>query len=140
MPALLKVKDIVTQAALEVGIIQKPVSSVVGSTDQDIVQMLALMSAVADETLLEEPYRATLGDGVWVADSTGAPKPAPTTDGDVILFDGRLAIDGLKYRFKKEKGLEFGEDMRDYLTRMAKLSGRFNGRVLDMDDDEGRVI
>jgi hypothetical protein len=140
MPALLKVKDIVSQAALEVGIIQKAVSSVVGSADQDIVQMLALLSAVADETLLEEPYRATLGDGVWVADNTGAPKPTPTTDTDVILFDGRLAIDGLKYRFKKEKGLEFGEDMRDYLTRMAKLSGRFNGRVLDLDAEEGRVI
>jgi hypothetical protein len=140
MPALMKVKDIVSQAALEVGIVQKPVSSVVGSADQDVTQMLALMSAVADEVLLEEPYRATLGDGVWVADSAGNPKPAPTTDGDVILFDGRLAVDGLKYRFKKEKGLEFGEDMRDFLTRMAKLSARVNGRVLDLDADEGRIV
>jgi len=137
---LYSVKQVVSDAQMELGLAQKPISSVVTSLDEDIAQMLALMSAVADDVLLEEPYRTTLGDGVWVADSNGQPKSRPTTDTDLILFDGRLAVDGLKYRFLKAKGLEFGEEMRDYTARQNKLAGRVNGRVLDLDCDEGRQI
>lgn len=137
---LITVKDAVSQAALEIGIISKPVSSVVSSADGDIVQMLALMSSVADEVLLEEPYKTTLGDDAWVADSGGNPKGSPTTDTDIILFDSRLMINGLKYRFKKEKGLEYGDDLLDFTTRLNKLAGRVNARVLDLDLDEGRQL
>jgi hypothetical protein len=136
---LVSCKDCISAAALEIGIIQQPVSTVINSPDQDIVQMLALLSVVADEVLLEEPYRAGLGDQVWLADANGNPKPVPTSDTDVILFDKRLAINGLKYRFLKAKGLEYGEELRDFSTRMNKLSSRVNGRVLDLDEDEGRV-
>jgi len=138
--ALVSVKDCISQASLEIGITQKPVTSAVGSSDQDIAQMLALLDAVADEVLLEEPYRVTLGDGNWVYDADGVtPKPAITADTDLIAFDRRLAIDGLKYRFLKSKGLEFGEEMRDFLSRLNKLASRTNGRVLDLDCDESRV-
>ena len=44
--------------------------------------MVALLSTVADEVLLEEPYKETLGDEVWVTDKDGKPKPdrrPPTT-------------------------------------------------------------
>ena len=54
-----------------------------------------------------------LGDGVWCTDKDGEPKSSRPTDTDLILFDRRLMIDGLKYRFLKAKGLEFGEEMRD---------------------------
>lgn len=137
---LYSVNQVVSDAQMELGIAQKPVSSVVTSQDEDIAQMLALMSAVADDVLLEEPYRYTLGDGYWCCDVNGVPKARPTTDTDLILFDGRLAVDGLKYRFLKAKGLEFGEEMRDYTVRMNKLAGRVNARVIDLEDDEGRVI
>jgi hypothetical protein len=137
---LYSINQVVSDAQMELGIAQSPVSSVVGSLDQDVAQMLALMSAVADDVLLEEPYKVTLGDGYWVSDQNGQPKPKPTTDTDLILFDGRLAIDGLKYRFLKSKGLEFGEEMRDYTARMNKLAGRVNARVIDLDTDEGRQI
>jgi hypothetical protein len=140
MGQLITVKDCISQAGLEIGITQRPVSTVVNSADQDVTQMLALLNVVADEVLLEEPYRTTLGDDNWVADATGRPKKRPTTDTDIILFDGRLAINGLKFRFLKAKGLEFGEEMRDFTTRMAKLAGRANGRVLDLDVDGGRVV
>ncbi len=137
---LLTINQVVSDAQMELGIAQKPIATVVTSQDEDIAQMVALMASVADDVLLEEPYKATLGDGYWVADATGQPKPRPTTDTDIILFDGRLAIDGLKYRFLKAKGLEFGEEMRDYVARMNKLAGRVNARVLDLDADEGRAI
>jgi len=130
-------KDIVNQASQEIGLTQKPISTVTG-IDQDITQMLALLSNVADEVLLEEPYDTILGDGVWCHDKNGNAKIAPTTDDDVILFDRRLAIDGAKYRFLKAKGLEFGEELRDFTTRMNKIAGR-NASVLDLDVDEGRI-
>jgi hypothetical protein len=140
MAMLYSINQIVSDAQMELGIAQKPVSTVVTSLDEDVVQMLSLMSAVADDVLLEEPYKITLGDGVWVSDTDGNPKQRPTTDTDLILFDGRLAIDGLKYRFLKAKGMEFGEEMRDYVARQNKLAGRSNARVLDLDVDEGRQI
>lgn len=138
MPALISVKDAISQASQEIGISQRPISSAVGTNDQDIAQMLALLSLVADEVLNEEPYKITLGDGYWLLDgSTLAPKAAPTADSDLIAFEARLAIDGLKYRFLKAKGLEFGEELRDFISRLNKAAARVNGRVLDLDAAAG---
>jgi hypothetical protein len=99
-----------------------------------------LLSAVADEVLLEEPYRITLGDHVWVHDASGDPKIYPTEDTDRILFDARLAINGVKYRFLQAKGLEFGEQLREFVVRMNKLAGRVNAKVLDLDQEVDRAI
>ena len=137
MGQLINLKDCVSQASMEIGITQRPIQTAIGSLDQDIVQMTALLSAVADEVLIEEPYKATLGDGIWIYSDTGTPQLQFEADTDVIAFDGRLAIDGLKYRFLKAKGLEFGEEMRDFLTRLNKIAGRANGRVLDLDEAAG---
>lgn len=136
---MLTVKDCVSQASMELGISQRPITSAVGSPDQDVAQMVALLSAVADEVLFEEPYKTTLGDGVWLQDSAGDPVGRAMADDNVILFDGRLAINGLKFRFLKAKGLEFGEELRDFTSRMNKLAGKANGRVLDLDCEEERV-
>lgn len=135
---LASVKEIVNQTALEIGTAQVPIARVFGSADQDIVQMGALLNAVADEVLLDEPYRVTLGDQVWVTDIDGNPLIYPTQDSDLVLFDSRLAIDGLKYRFLKAKGLEFAEELRDFTVRLNKIAGRVNGKVLDLDDWEDR--
>lgn len=137
---LATVKDVVNQAAFEIGTTQVAISQVFGSADQDIVQMGALLSAVADEVLLEEPYRITLGDHVWVTDLDGNPKLYPSVDTDRILFDSRLAIDGLKYRFLQAKGLEFAEQLRDYTVRLNKLASSVNSKVLDLDDPEDREL
>jgi hypothetical protein len=102
--------------------------------------MAFLLTAVADELLLEEPYQDLLGDGNWLLDINGNYLNRPTQDTDAILFDGRLAVNGIKYRFLQAKGLEFGEQMRDFLSRMNKIAVRANNRVLDLDLDEGRFI
>jgi hypothetical protein len=140
MARLYNANMVISAAQMELGITQRPVSSVTNTLDQDISQMLALMNTVADDILLEEPYTTTLGDGVWCTDKDGIAKFQPTTDTDICLIDGRLMVNGLKYRFLKAKGLEFGEEMRDYTNRMNKLAGKINGRVLDLDVDEGRQI
>jgi hypothetical protein len=96
MAMLMSVARIVHQAALEIGVSQAKAPPVVfGSNDQDVVQMGALLNAVADEVLLEEPYKYTLGDHAWVVDADGDPKLFPTVDTDIVLFDSRLAINGL---------------------------------------------
>jgi len=139
MPRLATVVDAVSDASLEIGIVQQPVTNVVGTADQDIAQMAALLQNVADELLLDPPYRDQLGDGNWLVDSGGVVfKSRPTADSDVILFDSRLAVDGLKYRFLKAKGLEYGEEQRDFIARLNKIAGR-NAPVIDLNYDVGRV-
>ena len=139
MARLLTIVDAVSDASLEIGIVQRPVTNVVGSADQDIAQMAALLQNVADELLLDAPYRDQLGDGNWLIDGAmEVRKSRPTSDTDVILFDPRLAVSGLKYRFLKAKGLEYGEEQRDFIARLNKIAGR-NAPVLDLNYDVGRV-
>ena len=139
MPRLLTILDAVSDASLEIGIVQRPVTNVVGTADQDIAQMAALLQNVADELLIDPPYRDLLGDGNWLIDQGQQVRKArPTADDDIILFDPRLAVDGLKYRFLKAKGLEYGEEQRDFISRLNKIAGR-NAPVIDLNEDPGRV-
>jgi len=138
MPKLATIVEAVSDASLEIGIVQRPVTNVVGTADQDIAQMAALLQNVADELLIDPPYRDQLGDGNWLVDQGGVVfKSRPTADDDVILFDPRLAVDGLKYRFLKAKGLEYGEEQRDFIARLNKIAGR-NAPVIDL-NDPGRI-
>lgn len=142
MVALITVKEAVSQASMEIGISQRPVNSAVGSADEDIAQMVALLSAVADEVLDTEPYEESLGDGMWIlVAKDGTTTNKPTADEDQILFDGRLAVNGLKFRFLASKGLEFGEQLRDFSVRLNKLAAKANSRVVDLysEADGGRI-
>jgi hypothetical protein len=139
MPKLLTIVDAVSDASLEIGIVQRPVTNVINTADQDIAQMTALLQNVADELLLDPPYRDQLGDGNWLIDAgLQARKARPTDDTDIILFDPRLTVNGLKYRFLKAKGLEYGEEQRDFIVRLNKLAAR-NAPVIDLNNDPGRV-
>lgn len=139
MAALITVKDAVSQASMEIGISQRAVTQAVGSLDQDISQMVALLSAVADEILDEQPYEDTLGDGMWLLRSDGTMASTPIADEDLICFDGRLAVAGIKLRFLAAKGLEYGEAARDFTTRLNKLGARANAEILDLNYDDGPV-
>ena len=136
---LISVLDCVSQASMEIGIAQKPLDTLVNSLDQDIAQMGALLYAVADEVLSNEPYRTTLGDGNWLLTQDLEPIDRFTQNTDLIAFNGRLAITGVKWRFLKAKGLEFGEEMRDFTARLNKLGAFTNGEVIDLYAAEGRI-
>lgn len=140
MPALMTVLQAVNDASMEIGIRQTALSQALGSKDEDVVQMTSLLTAVADEVMLEEVYQDVLGDGNWILTRDGRYLNRPQADDDMLLFDGRLAINGLKYKFLQAKGLEFGEQMRDFISRQNKLAVRSNDRVLDLDTDGGRVL
>jgi hypothetical protein len=57
-----------------------------------------------------------------------------------VLFDARLAINGLKYLFLQAKGMEFAAQALAFTIRLNKLAGRVNARVLDLDADESRNL
>jgi hypothetical protein len=138
--AQISVLKAVSQASMEIGIVQVPLAQAMTSKDEDVVQMSALLSSVADDILLDEHYQDILGDGNWLLGVDGVYRNAPSADTDVILFDGRAAITGLKFKFLQAKGLEYGEQMRDFITRLNKLAVRANNRVLDLDLDGGREV
>ena len=69
MARLSTVLDAISDASLEIGIVQSPVKNVVGTADGDIAQLAALLQNVADELLLDPPYRDQLGDGNWLIDA-----------------------------------------------------------------------
>jgi hypothetical protein len=139
MPRLSTILQIVSDVSMELGTSQIPLTQAVGSTDQDVAQITALMQNVADELMLDPPYRDALGDGDWVYDpGLLVRKARPTQDIDIVLFDPRLSVSGLKYRFLKAKGLEYGEEQRDFIVRLNKIAAR-NAPVLDLNFDPGRV-
>jgi len=140
MAELISVLQVVSDPSMEIGIRQKPLDQALGSDDQDVAQLTALLSAVADDVLLDEHYQDLLGDGHWLISKNGKFLTRPGADDDRLLFDSRVAISGLKFKFLQAKGLEFGEQLRDFTTRLNKLAVRANNRVLDLDLDEGRML
>jgi len=140
MAELISVVQAVSDASMEIGIRQTPLAQALGSADEDVVQMTALLSAVADDVLMDEHYQDMLGDGHWLVNKDGKFLTRPSSDDDRLLFDARVAVNGLKYRFLQAKGLEFGEAMRDFVVRLNKLAVRANNRVLDLNLDDGRFV
>lgn len=56
-----------------------------------------------------------------------------TLDTDTILLPETLVLQGLRWRWKREKGMDYAEDMRTYESQIKDAMGRDGGkRVLDM--------
>lgn len=67
----------------------------------------------------------------WAAASDGTPKLAFDADDDTFALSERLLALGLIWRWRAWKGLEYGEDMRNYEIALAQEQGRDKGaRVL----------
>ena len=82
-------------------------------------QFLLLGNVSQDETISFE-YLSKY----WITDrDTGERKASPQNDADVILFDLEAMVLGTKWRFKKENGLEYGEDFNDYEKYVHDLIG-----------------
>jgi hypothetical protein len=140
MAQLISILQAVNDASMEIGIMQRPSQQALASLDEDIVQMTALLTAVADELLLDDPYRDVLGDGNWLVGLDNTRRARPLYDTDLLLVDGRLMVNGLKFTFLQAKGLEFGEQLRAFTNRLNKVAARANQRVLDLDIDGSRVL
>ena len=71
----------------------------------------------------------------WITDSTGATyRNYFAADDDLVLFDETLLLMGLRWRWAKEKGLEYAELFRTYEMQIKDAIGRDGGKQrLQMD-------
>ena len=71
----------------------------------------------------------------WITDAGGTQyRQYFSADTDVSLIPETLLIAGLRWRWKKEKGLDYAEDFRTYETQVQDAIGRDGGkRTLAMD-------
>lgn len=59
-----------------------------------------------------------------------------TLDTDTLLLPEELVLTGLRWRWKKEKGLEYAEDFRSYEMQVKNMLGTDGGKpVLHMDEN-----
>jgi hypothetical protein len=61
----------------------------------------------------------------WITDSTGVTyKQYFTADSDLMLLPEELLLMGLRWRWKKEEGLEYAEDFRSYEMQVKDALSR----------------
>ena len=75
------------------------------------------------------------GSKNWILGADGTTyKQFFTLDTDTLLFPEDLVLMGLRWRWKKEKGLEYAEDFRTYEMQLKDFAGRDGSkRTLKMD-------
>jgi len=74
----------------------------------------------------------------WLTDSTGVTyRQYFANDADVTLLPEELLLTGLRWRWKKEKGLDYAEDFRTYEHQVNDALGRDGGKpILYMDESK----
>lgn len=77
----------------------------------------------------------------WITSADGATlKTDFTVDTDLVLFPEKLIKLGLRWRWKKEKGLEYAEDMRTYESALKYALGSNDlGKNLDMGQPSKKI-
>lgn len=77
----------------------------------------------------------------WILANDGTTyKQFFTADNDTVLLPDVLVLQGLRWRWKKEKGLEYAEDFRTYEMQVKDAFGRDGGKPVLRMDGEGRSI
>lgn len=73
----------------------------------------------------------------WILGADGTTyKQYFTLDTDTFLIPEELVLMGLRWRWKKEKGFDYAEDMRTYEMQVKDALGRDGGKpILHMDSD-----
>lgn len=77
----------------------------------------------------------------WITDSTSTTyRQYFGADGDLVLVPAEILLMGLRWRWKKEKGLDYAEDFRTYETQVKDAIGRDGGNPVLSMASEGRNI
>lgn len=79
----------------------------------------------------------------WLTDSGGTTyKRRFTADTDIVLLPDDLCLQGLRWRWKKEKGMDYAEDMRTYEIQVKNALGQDGSKPqlkMDMDGSASPV-
>lgn len=71
----------------------------------------------------------------WILGVSGTRKEFFTIDTDLILLPEDLLLSGLRWRWKKEKGLEYAQDFDSYELKLKQYTSRDGGKPrLHMDE------
>lgn len=76
----------------------------------------------------------------WIQANNGAIKEEFTADTDSFLVERELLKLGLRWRWKKEQGLEYAEDFREYELRLIELAGHDTPKEVLHQDGRGRRV
>jgi len=77
----------------------------------------------------------------WITDSTGTTyRQYFGADGDLVLIPAELLLMGLRWRWAREKGLDYAEMFRTYELQVKDAVGRSGGRPVLSMSGEGRTI
>lgn len=65
----------------------------------------------------------------WITNAAGSTyKQYFTADSDLILLPEEIVLNGLRWRWMREKGLDYGEVFRTYETQVANALGQDGGK------------
>lgn len=95
-------------------------------------QLLVNPAAVAGESWYFEYLSKN-----WISDAEGANYYARfNADTNIILLPDDLCLQGLRWRWKKEKGFDYAEDFRTYELQAKQAMGHDGGKTtINMDTD-----
>lgn len=76
----------------------------------------------------------------WISNAAGTTFYARfAADTDIVLLPDDLVLQGLRWRWKKEKGFDYAEDFRTYELQVKRAMGNDGGKAtLSMDEDARR--
>jgi hypothetical protein len=83
---------------------------------------------IPGNTAVGHDMRFTYKTDLWCTDAAGDEySNLPARDDDIVLLDDECLILGMKWRWKKEKGLAYGEDVTDYDREVQRAIGEDGG-------------
>jgi len=117
------VLDLVKASAVRLAL--PAVTSAVGSADAHVAQILAAMSAAADELLDRYPIKRQVLAGKWVRARDGRLLSDISADTDVVLIDEKLMKSAILWRWRSDNGFDYAEDFRAVEERLARLGNEW---------------
>lgn len=98
------------------------VKNAIGNQDAHVGQILAAMSASADDLLSRYPLNRKHLGGLWLRGADGVSLRAPKLDTDVVLIDEPLFKASTLWRWRSDNGFDYAEDLRAAEERLSRLA------------------
>lgn len=85
-------------------------------------------------------YEYVTKDWCYSSDTVPVPRADYEADSDTAYISEKLIILGLRWRFLKSKGLEYGEDYQTYMTQRTQVMARDGGNSMITTTGDGQFL